>query len=91
MHQDRIKSDLTRGTMTEFEQKLRKQHEDSMHRELEALLTSADKSEAEVSRKDFSGFKNLFHKFLQVKGPSVEWAKINRPPEDSIQPYDKIK
>ncbi|XP_017290485.1 UTP--glucose-1-phosphate uridylyltransferase-like isoform X2 [Kryptolebias marmoratus] len=77
--------------MTEFEQKLRQQHEDSMLRELETLLTTADKAEAEVSRKDFNGFKNLFHRFLQVKGPSVEWARINRPPEDSIQPYDRIK
>ncbi|XP_017290484.1 UTP--glucose-1-phosphate uridylyltransferase-like isoform X1 [Kryptolebias marmoratus] len=82
---------LTRGAMTEFEQKLRQQHEDSMLRELETLLTTADKAEAEVSRKDFNGFKNLFHRFLQVKGPSVEWARINRPPEDSIQPYDRIK
>ncbi|KAF7213218.1 UTP--glucose-1-phosphate uridylyltransferase isoform X1 [Nothobranchius furzeri] len=82
---------LTRGAMTEFEQKLRQQHEESMHAELEALLATAGRAEAEVSRKDFSGFKNLFHRFLQVKGPSVEWAKINRPPEDSIQPYEKIK
>ncbi|MED6252532.1 UTP--glucose-1-phosphate uridylyltransferase [Ataeniobius toweri] len=43
-----------------------------------------------VCKKDFKGFKNLFHRFLQVKGPSVEWIKIKRPPEDSIQPYDKI-
>ncbi|XP_037545931.1 UTP--glucose-1-phosphate uridylyltransferase isoform X2 [Nematolebias whitei] len=77
--------------MTEFEEKLRQQHEDSMHRELEALLATADKAEAGVSRKDFNGFKNLFHRFLQVKGPSVEWARINRPPEELIQPYDRIK
>lgn len=38
----------------------------------------------QVSRKDFEGFKNLFHRFLQVKGPSVEWIKIQRPPEDSV-------
>ncbi|XP_037545930.1 UTP--glucose-1-phosphate uridylyltransferase isoform X1 [Nematolebias whitei] len=82
---------LTRGAMTEFEEKLRQQHEDSMHRELEALLATADKAEAGVSRKDFNGFKNLFHRFLQVKGPSVEWARINRPPEELIQPYDRIK
>uniref|UniRef100_A0A9J7X7R8 UTP--glucose-1-phosphate uridylyltransferase n=1 Tax=Cyprinus carpio carpio TaxID=630221 RepID=A0A9J7X7R8_CYPCA len=48
-------------------------------------------SQQGVSKKDFEGFRNLFHRFLQVKGPSVEWAKINRPPEDSIQPFDKIK
>lgn len=38
----------------------------------------------QISRKDFDGFKKLFHRFLQVKGPSVEWAKINRPPEESV-------
>ena len=38
----------------------------------------------QISRKDFDGFKKLFHRFLQVKGPSVEWPKINRPPEDSV-------
>ncbi|XP_040001458.1 UTP--glucose-1-phosphate uridylyltransferase-like isoform X1 [Xiphias gladius] len=84
-------TDLTRGAMTEFQEKLRKQHEELMHRELEALLTTADKTEAEISRKDFDGFKKLFHRFLQVKGPAVDWCKINRPPEDSIQPYKKIK
>ncbi|KAL7404106.1 hypothetical protein ABVT39_009792 [Epinephelus coioides] len=84
-------ADLTRGAMTEFQEKLRQQHEESMHRELEALLSTANKAEAEISRKDFDGFRELFHRFLQVKGPSVEWAKINRPPEDSIQPYEKIK
>ncbi|XP_036958759.1 UTP--glucose-1-phosphate uridylyltransferase-like isoform X1 [Acanthopagrus latus] len=84
-------ADLTRGAMTEFQEKLRQQHEESMHRELEALLNTANKTEAEISRKDFDGFKKLFHRFLQVKGPSVEWPKINRPPEDSIQPYEKIR
>uniref|UniRef100_A0A672GSN5 UTP--glucose-1-phosphate uridylyltransferase n=1 Tax=Salarias fasciatus TaxID=181472 RepID=A0A672GSN5_SALFA len=77
--------------MDQFHQKLRQQHEDSMHRELETLLNTANKAEAETSRKDFEGFKKLFHRFLQVKGPSIEWAKINRPPEDSIQPYDRIR
>ncbi|XP_078129293.1 UTP--glucose-1-phosphate uridylyltransferase-like isoform X1 [Sander vitreus] len=84
-------ADLTCGAMTEFQEKLRQQHEESMHRELEALLATANKAEAQTSRKDFDGFKNIFHRFLQVKGPAVDWAKINRPPEDSIQPYEKIK
>uniref|UniRef100_A0AAY4DLF2 UTP--glucose-1-phosphate uridylyltransferase n=1 Tax=Denticeps clupeoides TaxID=299321 RepID=A0AAY4DLF2_9TELE len=77
--------------MAQFEEVMRQQLESSMHGELEKLQSTAAEAEAEVSRKDFEGFKNLFHRFLQVKGPSVEWAKINRPPEDSIQPYDKIK
>ncbi|XP_017312913.1 UTP--glucose-1-phosphate uridylyltransferase isoform X1 [Ictalurus punctatus] len=79
------------GVMTEFQEKLRQQHENSMHKELEKLLSTAKGAEAEISRKDFEGFKQLFHRFLQVKGPSVEWPKINRPPEDSIQPYERIR
>ncbi|XP_026787605.1 UTP--glucose-1-phosphate uridylyltransferase isoform X2 [Pangasianodon hypophthalmus] len=77
--------------MTEFQEKLRQQHEKSMHKELEKLLSTAKGVEAEISRKDFEEFKQLFHRFLQVKGPSVEWPKINRPPEDSIQPYERIR
>uniref|UniRef100_A0A9J8DF64 UTP--glucose-1-phosphate uridylyltransferase n=1 Tax=Cyprinus carpio carpio TaxID=630221 RepID=A0A9J8DF64_CYPCA len=77
--------------MAEFQEKLRLQHENSMLTELEKLLTTAKPSEAEISRKDFEGFKKLFHRFLQEKGPSVDWAKIQRPPEGSIQPYEKIK
>uniref|UniRef100_A0A8D3C115 UTP--glucose-1-phosphate uridylyltransferase n=1 Tax=Scophthalmus maximus TaxID=52904 RepID=A0A8D3C115_SCOMX len=45
----------------------------------------------QISRKDFDGFKKLFHRFLHVKGPGVDWAKINRPPDDSIQPYETIR
>uniref|UniRef100_H2TVH3 UTP--glucose-1-phosphate uridylyltransferase n=1 Tax=Takifugu rubripes TaxID=31033 RepID=H2TVH3_TAKRU len=78
-------------SMTEFQEKLRQQHEESLHRELEALLSTADHADAQSSRKDFQGFQKLFHRFLQVKGPSVEWSKINRPPEQSVQPYEKIK
>ncbi|XP_060921997.1 UTP--glucose-1-phosphate uridylyltransferase-like isoform X2 [Limanda limanda] len=84
-------ADLAGGVMTEFQEELRQQHEDSMHRELEALLHTATEPQAEISRKEFDGFKKLFHRFLQVKGPAVDWAKINRPPEDSIQPYERIR
>uniref|UniRef100_A0A4W5KHN4 UTP--glucose-1-phosphate uridylyltransferase n=2 Tax=Hucho hucho TaxID=62062 RepID=A0A4W5KHN4_9TELE len=77
--------------MAEFQEKQRLQHETSMHKELEKLLTTAKGAEQEISRKDFDGFKNLFHRFLQAEGPSVKWDKIHKPPEDLIHPYDKIK
>lgn len=43
-------AELARGAMTEFQEKLRQQHEESMHRELEALLKTAGPTEAEVRR-----------------------------------------
>lgn len=36
------------------------------------------------TKTDLDGFQNLFHRFLQEKGPSVDWGKIQRPPEDSV-------
>ncbi|XP_061086856.1 UTP--glucose-1-phosphate uridylyltransferase-like isoform X2 [Conger conger] len=77
--------------MAEFQEVMRQELEGSMHRELEKLIATGTGAEAEISRKDFEGFKKLFHRFLQVKGPAVDWAKIHRPPDDSIQPYEKIK
>lgn len=40
--------------MTEFQEKLRKQHEESMHRELEALIQTAGEAEAKVRGRDLS-------------------------------------
>ncbi|XP_023680768.1 UTP--glucose-1-phosphate uridylyltransferase-like isoform X2 [Paramormyrops kingsleyae] len=77
--------------MAEFQEVMRKELEASMHTELEKLLGTTKGAQAELARKDFEGFKKIFHRFLQAKGPSVDWPKIHRPPEDSIQPYEKIK
>lgn len=39
------------GAMTEFQEKLREQHENSMHKELEKLLSTTKGAEAEVGLK----------------------------------------
>ncbi|TNN37175.1 UTP--glucose-1-phosphate uridylyltransferase [Liparis tanakae] len=80
---------VANGGMAQFQEMMRQQLESSMHAELEKLLDTAEGAEQEVSRKDFEGFKNLFHRFLQVKGPSIEWIKIQRPPEDSVSPVHR--
>ncbi|XP_064411764.1 UDP-glucose pyrophosphorylase 2b isoform X2 [Latimeria chalumnae] len=77
--------------MAPFQEVIRQELENSMKKELEALLATAPTSEVEHTAKDFEGFQKLFHRFLQEKGPSVDWGKIQRPPEDSILPYEKIK
>ncbi|XP_057699837.1 UTP--glucose-1-phosphate uridylyltransferase-like isoform X2 [Corythoichthys intestinalis] len=76
--------------MTEFQEKLRNQHEESMCKELDKLLSSSGDSTHQNCKKDFEGFKRLFHRFLQVRGPAVDWAKISRPPEDAVVSYEKI-
>ncbi|CAG00304.1 unnamed protein product [Tetraodon nigroviridis] len=53
--------------MAQFQEMMRQQLESSMHSELEKLLDTATGPEREVSRKDFEGFNNLFHRFLQIQ------------------------
>lgn len=56
-----VSADLTRGEMTEFKEKLRQQHEESMHRELEALLKTTNGAEAEVRRSNAPKQPQLIH------------------------------
>ncbi|XP_023698150.1 UDP-glucose pyrophosphorylase 2b isoform X2 [Paramormyrops kingsleyae] len=91
IYMEGLSKGVPRSRMAQFQEEMRQQLEASMDTELERLLSMSEGADVEVSRKNFEGFKKLFHRFLQEKGPSVNWAKINRPPEDSIQPYDKIK
>lgn len=44
-----------------------------------------------IKKKKLTGFQKLFHSFFQEKGPAVVWGKIQRPPEDSMQCYEKMK
>ncbi|XP_078505559.1 UTP--glucose-1-phosphate uridylyltransferase isoform X2 [Lissotriton helveticus] len=82
---------MSGGGMSQFQEVIRQELELSMKMELEKILETALKADFEHSKKDLEGFQKLFHRFLQEKGPSVDWGKIQRPPEDSIQPYEKIK
>lgn len=59
-------AELTRGAMTEFQEKLRQQHEESMHRELEALVQTAGPDQAAVGgptleRVGVEGSLNMLH------------------------------
>ncbi|XP_060687097.1 UDP-glucose pyrophosphorylase 2b isoform X2 [Hemiscyllium ocellatum] len=79
---------MSKGISVQFEcQEL----ESTMGKELTRLLETASPSEQEQMKKDIEGFQKLFRSLLQRRGPSVEWEKIQKAPEDSIQSYDKIK
>ncbi|XP_064915318.1 UTP--glucose-1-phosphate uridylyltransferase isoform X1 [Columba livia] len=82
---------MSQAGTSQFQEVIRQELEYSMKVELDKILATAPSNELEHAKKDLEGFKKLFHRFLQEKGPSVDWGKIQRPPEDSIQPYEKIK
>uniref|UniRef100_A0A9L0K6Q4 UDP-glucose pyrophosphorylase 2 n=1 Tax=Equus asinus TaxID=9793 RepID=A0A9L0K6Q4_EQUAS len=75
---------MSQDGASQFQEVIRQELEFSVKKELEKILTTAPSHEFEHTKKDLDGFRKLFHRFLQEKGPSVDWGKIQRPPEDSI-------
>ncbi|CAD6194071.1 unnamed protein product [Caenorhabditis auriculariae] len=57
--------------------------------ELAQLLSTSSQQKYEHARKELSGFRNLFTRFLRAK-PHVEWQKIEPLPEGSIRPYKSL-
>ncbi|ETE70626.1 UTP--glucose-1-phosphate uridylyltransferase [Ophiophagus hannah] len=82
---------MSQAGTSPFQETIKQELEYSMKTELDKILETAPQHELQHTKKDLEGFQKLFHRFLQEKGPSVDWGKIQRPPEDSIQPYEKIK
>ncbi|XP_007890531.1 UDP-glucose pyrophosphorylase 2b isoform X2 [Callorhinchus milii] len=82
---------MTKCGLIEFQADMNEKLEIAMKEELDKILASAPGSEAEDIKKNFERFQQLFHRFLEKKGPSVEWEKIQKAPEDSILSYDKMK
>ncbi|XP_035179261.1 UTP--glucose-1-phosphate uridylyltransferase isoform X2 [Oxyura jamaicensis] len=74
---------MSQAGPSQFQEVIRQELEYSMKVELDKILATAPSNELEHTKNDLEGFKKLFHRFLQEKGPSVDWGKIQRPPEDS--------
>lgn len=69
----------------------RKEIEQAMEQELKKLITTAPPAQLQDVKKDFDGFQQLFHRFLQEKGPSLDWDCLQRPPAGSVIPYESVR
>jgi len=71
----------------DFKELTKKDAEMTLAMELEKLLRTLPDSGRQDMEQDFDGFKNLFSKFIHESGPSVFWDKIEKLPQNAIQPY----
>merc|ERR1711892_207170 len=53
-------------------------------------LTKKDAQITLAMELDFDGFQRLFSKFINETGPSVVWDKIEKLPQNAIQPYANL-
>ncbi|KAL6726679.1 hypothetical protein Aduo_008624 [Ancylostoma duodenale] len=62
----------------------------ALEHELAKLLTTSTQEELEKNRKELSGFRNLFSRFLRAK-THVDWTKIEPLPEGAIRGYKHLE
>lgn len=65
--------------------------QDSVPEGLEDLLKTDVTLEAQLLKRDMHGFLSVYQHFLKQTEPSLQWEKIQSPPEDRIQSYESIK
>ena len=70
-------------SIVEFQQLMRQDAQAALRSELDKLIDAADENDKEFFNNEFNAFANLFERFLQERGPSVEWEKI-RPPREGM-------
>ncbi|XP_049943662.1 UTP--glucose-1-phosphate uridylyltransferase-like [Schistocerca serialis cubense] len=58
--------------------------------ELERLLETAPEARRSSFRKQFDGFEKLFERFLSEDGPSIDWEKIQKLPQDAVRDYSTL-
>jgi len=77
-------------SIVEFQQLMRQDAQAALRTELDKLIDAAEESDKEFFNNEFSAFANLFERFLQERGPSIEWNKIRPPREGMIKPYSDM-
>lgn len=75
----------------EFRERTKQDALNQLQRDLDNLLSTAPSEKHETIRKEFEGFAQLFERFLAETGPSVDWSKIQKLPEDAVQDYSTLE
>ena len=62
----------------------RRNAESCLALELDKLARTEAEGRRQTVDREFDGFKKLFGKFINEKGPSVIWDNIERLPQDAV-------
>ena len=68
----------------DFKEMTRRDAQSSLNLELDKLVKTVPEGRKQIIDKEFDGFKRLFGKFINEKGPSVVWEQIERLPKDAV-------
>merc|ERR1719422_967955 len=79
-----------RSPSMDFKEMTRRDAESCLALELDKLARTETEGRRQTVDREFDGFKKLFGKFINEKGPSVIWDNIERLHQDAILPYSTL-
>ncbi|KAI8120884.1 UTP--glucose-1-phosphate uridylyltransferase [Lucilia cuprina] len=62
-----------------------------LENDLDRLLQTAEPNDRPALQQEMSRFSDLFGRFLQEEGPSIDWNKIQKLPENAVMDYGSLK
>lgn len=62
-----------------------------LEHDFERLLRTADPAKRQAHQQELERFADLFGRFLQEDGPSLDWNKIQKLPADAVMDYSTLK
>jgi len=75
----------------EFKELTKRDAQIQLQHELDKLLGTVPDARQPCVKKDLDGFAQLFHRFLQEEGPSVDWEHIEKLPENAVRDYSTLQ
>lgn len=75
----------------EFKELTKRDAQIQLQHELNKLLGTVPEARQPSVKKDLDGFAQLFHRFLQEEGPSVDWERIEKLPENAVRDYSTLQ
>jgi len=82
--------DYQESPTMEFKELTNQDAKVSMVQELQQLLDTAPEEQKADKQREFDEFLQLFGKFVSEPGPSINWEKIEKLPQDSIRSYTAL-
>jgi len=74
----------------EFKELTKRDAQIQLQHELDKLLSTVPDTRKLSVKKELDGFAQLFQRFLQEEGPSVDWAHIEKLPENAVSHHRAI-
>lgn len=75
----------------EFHEMTKKDALRRLEKELDKQLQTANEDCRDGLRSEMARFSTLFDRFLQEEGPSVDWEKMQKLPEDAVRDYAHLQ